>query len=52
MPSTIKELLAEANAAVPRLSPDQARARLGGNMLIVDVRDPSEGRRAARSRAR
>jgi rhodanese-related sulfurtransferase len=43
MPSNIKEMLAEANAAVPRLPPAEARARLeGGNVLILDVRDPSE----------
>jgi rhodanese-related sulfurtransferase len=42
MPSNVKELLAEANAAVPRLSPAEARARMGGNVLILDVRDPSE----------
>jgi len=43
MPSNVKELLAEANAAVPRLSPAEARAPMGdGNVLIVDVRDPSE----------
>ena len=43
MPSNIKEMLAEANAAVPRLPPAEARARMsGGNVLIVDVRDPSE----------
>lgn len=43
MPSSVKEMLAEANAAVPRLSPTEARARLGqSNVLLVDVRDPSE----------
>jgi len=43
MPSGIKEMLAEANAAVPRLPPPEARALMtGGNVLIVDVRDPSE----------
>ena len=43
MPSNVKEMLAEANAAVPRLSPAEARSKLGGsNVLIVDVRDPSE----------
>jgi rhodanese-related sulfurtransferase len=42
MPSSIKELLAEANAAVQRLSPAEARARMSGNALIVDVRDPPE----------
>jgi rhodanese-related sulfurtransferase len=43
MPSSIKEMLAEANAAVPRLSPAQVRDMMGkGNVLIVDVRDAPE----------
>lgn len=42
MPSSVKEMLAEANAAVPRLSPTETRTRMGGNALILDVRDPSE----------
>jgi rhodanese-related sulfurtransferase len=43
MPSSIKEMLAEANAAVPRLSPAQVRDTIGkGNVLIVDVRDAPE----------
>ena len=42
MPSSVKEMLAEANAAVPRLSPAETRTRMGGNALILDVRDPSE----------
>ena len=43
MPSSVKELLAEANAAVPRLPPAEARAMMArANVLIVDVRDPSE----------
>ena len=43
MPSSVKELLAEANAAVPRLPPAEARAMMGrANVLIVYVRDPSE----------
>ena len=43
MPSSVKELLAEANAAVPRVPPTEARALIGrDNVLIVDVRDPSE----------
>jgi rhodanese-related sulfurtransferase len=43
MPSSVKELLAEANAAVPRLPPADARAMMDrANVLIVDVRDPSE----------
>ncbi len=43
MASNIKELLAQANAAVPRVSPTEARALIGhGNVLIVDVRDRHE----------
>ena len=43
MPSSVKQMLAEANAAVPRVPPTEARALMGrGNVLIVDVRDPSE----------
>jgi rhodanese-related sulfurtransferase len=43
MPTTVKELLAAANAAVPRLQPNQAREKMReGNALVVDVRDPSE----------
>jgi len=43
MPSSVKEMLAEANAAVPRVQPAEARQLIGrGNVLIVDVRDPSE----------
>lgn len=43
MPTSVKEMLAAANAAVPRIPPDEARALIGrGNVLIVDVRDPPE----------
>ena len=43
MPSSVKQMLAEANAAVPRVAPAEARALIGrGNVLIVDVRDPPE----------
>jgi len=43
MPTSVKDLLAVANAAVPRLPPDQARERLrSGDVLVVDVRDPTE----------
>jgi rhodanese-related sulfurtransferase len=39
----VKELLAEANAAVRKLSPAEAAEKIkAGNVLIVDVRDPSE----------
>lgn len=43
MPTNVKELLAAANAAVPRLQPNEAREKMrGGDALILDVRDPSE----------
>lgn len=43
MATSVKEMLAEANAAVPRVPPGEARELIGrGNVLIVDVRDPSE----------
>jgi rhodanese-related sulfurtransferase len=43
MPTSVKELVAAANAAVPRLPPDQAREKLrSGDVLVVDVRDPTE----------
>ena len=43
MPSSVKQMLADANAAVPRVPPAEARALMSrGDVLIVDVRDPSE----------
>jgi rhodanese-related sulfurtransferase len=43
MPSSVKEMMAEANAAVPRLNPAEVRDMIGkGNALIVDVRDAPE----------
>ena len=43
MPSSVKEMLAEANAAVPRLDPAEVRNRMNrGDVLIVDVRDALE----------
>src|SRR5437868_9022085 len=43
MASNVKEMLAAANAAVPRVPPAEARALMGrGNVLVIDVRDPSE----------
>jgi rhodanese-related sulfurtransferase len=43
MPTSVKDLLAAANATVPRLSPEQAQEKIKlGNVLVVDVRDPSE----------
>ena len=43
MPSSVKEMLAEANAMVPRLDPAEVRDRMNrGDVLIVDVRDGPE----------
>jgi len=43
MPSSVKEMLAAANASVPRISPKDAAALIaGGNVLVVDVRDGTE----------
>ena len=43
MPSTIREMLAEANAAVPRLNPPEVRDMTGKeDVLVVDVRDAPE----------
>ena len=43
MPTSVKELLAAANAAVPRIGREEAAALIaGGKALVVDVRDAPE----------
>ncbi len=43
MPTSVKELLAAANATVTKISPQDASALMkGGNVLVVDVRDGTE----------
>lgn len=43
MATTVKELMAAANAAVPKVTPDEARRLVAEqNALIVDVRDTPE----------
>ena len=43
MPTSVKELLAAANASVPKISPQEAAALIGSpNVLVVDVRDGTE----------
>ena len=43
MPTTVKQLMDAANAAVPRVTPSQAQDMIAkGNTLIVDVRDGAE----------
>jgi rhodanese-related sulfurtransferase len=40
MPSTVKEVLTTANAAVPRISLQEAATLIeGGDVLVADVRD-------------
>lgn len=43
MTTTVKDMLAAANAAVPRISPQETQSLLGsGDVLLVDVRDAPE----------
>ena len=43
MATTVKEMLASANAAVPRITPSEAKAMAADpRVLIVDVRDAAE----------
>ena len=43
MPTSVKEMLAAANAAVPRISPEEAKALVGRpDVLFVDMRDAAE----------
>lgn len=43
MPSSVKDMLAAANASVPRISPVEAADLMGrGEALVIDVRDTPE----------
>ena len=43
MATSLKQLMEAANAAVPKITPAQAREMIGkGNTLVVDVRDAPE----------
>jgi len=43
MPTSVKQMMEAANAAVPKITPDKARNLIAkGNTLIVDVRDAPE----------
>ena len=43
MTTTVKDMMAAANAVVPKITPDEARALMAqGNALVVDVRDAPE----------
>ena len=42
MTTTVKDMLAAANAAVPKITPDEARTLMAQGALVVDVRDAPE----------
>ena len=43
MPTTVKQLMQDANAAVPKIQPAEAQKMMAeGNVLVVDVRDGTE----------
>jgi len=43
MATTVKQMMEAANAAVPKITPGEAREMIGkGNALVVDVRDAPE----------
>jgi rhodanese-related sulfurtransferase len=43
MATSLKQMMEAANAAVPKITPGQAREMIGkGNTLVVDVRDAPE----------
>jgi rhodanese-related sulfurtransferase len=43
MPLSVKDMLQAANAAVPRITPDEAEAlMMSGKAVVVDVRDAPE----------
>ena len=49
MAKTSKEMVAEANASVPRISPDEVRGMIDDDaVLLVDVRDPAEVEKAGK----
>ena len=49
MPTTVKQMLEAANAAVPRITPGDARQMIAkGDTLVVDVRDAPEVERSGK----
>ena len=43
MPTTVKEMVAAANAAVPRISASEAQAlQASGQAVFIDLREPAE----------
>lgn len=51
MASSVKDMMAEANREVPKLTPQEVREKIrGGNALLVDVRDETEVRDSGKIR--
>lgn len=51
MATTVKQMLEAANAAVPRITPLQAREMMAkGNALVIDVRDAPEVEKSGKVR--
>lgn len=49
MATSVKQLMEAANAAVPRITPAQAKEMIAkGNTLVVDVRDTAEVEKSGR----
>jgi rhodanese-related sulfurtransferase len=49
MPTTVKQMLEAANAAVPRVTPAEARDMIAkGDALVIDVRDAPEVERSGK----
>lgn len=42
MAKSVKDLVAAANAVVPRITVDEAQKKISGGALVVDVRDAAE----------
>ncbi|OBK78725.1 rhodanese-like domain-containing protein [Mycobacterium sp. 1274761.0] len=42
MGKSVKDLVAAADAVVPRITPDEARQKMEAGALVVDVRDVTE----------
>lgn len=48
MAATVKQMIAEANGVVPRITPAEARAMMQSGALVVDVRDAPEVEKSGR----
>ncbi len=42
MPKTVKDMMAEANASVPKITPAEAQKLIEAGALVVDIRDAPE----------